>query len=133
MKKKQKSHLGKKVLLLAVVFILACLATYAIFLLKINSKIEAIELVKQEYLPKERLEGFVSDINRQGKFKLEGWNIKETGEKGVFNVSYSIRWLDEGGFRTGDPVGFWFRVNPESGLCSPIQPEATVTPYDPEG
>ncbi len=133
MKKKQKSHLGKKVIFVIVAFVLACLATYAFFLQKINTKMEAIELVKREYLPKERLEGFVSDINRQGKFKLEGWNIEETGEKGIFIVSYSIRWLDDGGFRTGDPVGFWFRVNPESGLCDPFQPDSTVTPFDLEG
>ena len=120
-------------LLLSLLFLAAIVTTYVIFVTRIDPKIEAIELVKREYLPKERLQEFVSDINRQGKFKLEGWKIEETGEKGVFLVSYSIRWLDDGGFRTGDPVGFWFRVSPERGFCDPIQPGSTVTPQMTEG
>ena len=132
-KKTDRRSAAKKAILLSLLFFAAIVSTYFIFVTRIDPKIEAIELVKREYLPKERLQEFVSDINRQGKFKLEGWKIEETGEKGVFLVSYSIRWLDDGGFRTGDPVGFWFRVSPEKGFCDPIQPVSTVTPQMTEG
>ncbi|MDO9508945.1 MAG: hypothetical protein Q7I97_06330 [Thermovirgaceae bacterium] len=133
MAKKSGLTFGKKALLLIVAFTLACLATYALFVLKVNTKVEAIELVKREYLPKETIDAFVSRTHQESKFKLLGWGIEETGEKGVFIVSYTIRRLNEDGFKIGDPVGYWFKVEPAKGSCEPIRPDGTITPEEREG
>jgi hypothetical protein len=114
-------------LIIAAIF-LACLATYAIFFQKITRKVHAIEIVQREYLPKESLDAFVSRVHREGKFKLLGWDISDTGEKGVYIVSYTIRRLNEDGFKTGDPVGYWFRVDTGKDYCEPVRPEGTITP-----
>jgi len=76
---------------------------------------------------------FVSKIHQEGKFKLLGWDIDNTDEKGVYIVSYTIRWLNKDGFKIGDPVGYWFKVDPKKGFCEPICPEGTTTPKEQEG
>lgn len=133
MAKKGGSNFGRNILLVGAAFVLACVATYALFLYKVNAKVEAIEMVQKNYLPKDSINAFVSKIHREGKFKLLGWDIEETGEKGVYIVSYSIRRLNDDGFKVGDPVGYWFRVDPKRGFCEPILPEGTITPEENEG
>lgn len=133
MAKKSKSDFGRNTLLIIGAFILACLATYALFLNKINTKYEAIEMVQKNYLPKESTDAFISRVHQKGKFKLLGWDIDNTDEKGVYIVSYTIRRLNEEGFKVGDPVGYWFRVDPARGLCEPVRPEGTITPEEREG
>lgn len=133
MAKKGGSKLGRNILLVIAAFILACIATYSIFLQKINTKVEAIEMVQKDHLPKDSINAFISKIHKEGKFKLLGWDIDETDEKGVYIVSYTIRRLNEDGFKVGDPVGYWFRVDPKRGLCEPVCPEGTITPEEKEG
>lgn len=128
MAKKRGSNSGRKILLLIVAFILACIATYAMFLYKVNGKIEAMEIVQRDHLPKDSIDAFLSKVHREGKFKLLGWDIDETDEKGVYIVSYTIRRLNEDGFRVGDTIGYWFKVDPQSGLCEPFRPDGTITP-----
>lgn len=128
MAKKRGSNSGRNILLLIVAFILACIATYAMFLYKVNGKIEAMEIVQRDHLPKDRIDAFLSKVHREGKFKLLGWDIDETDEKGVYIVSYTIRRLNEDGFRVGDTIGYWFKVDPQSGLCEPFRPDGTITP-----
>ncbi len=128
MAKKGGPSLGIKVLVLIVAFALACMATYASFFYTVNNKVDAIEIVKKNYLPKDSVDAFISKIHHEGKFKLFGWNIEESGEKDIYIVSYTIRRLNEDGFQVGDPVGYWFRVDPKRGFCEPICPDGTITP-----
>lgn len=128
MAKKRGPTLGIKIMLLIGAFILACIATYAMFFYKVNYKVEAIEMVQKDYLPKDSINAFISKVHQEGKFKLLGWNIEDTDEKGIYIVSYTIRRLNEDGFRVGDPVGYWFRVDPKRGFCEPVCPDGTITP-----
>lgn len=128
MAKKRGSSSGKKVLLLIMAFILACIATYAMFLYKVNGKIEAMEIVQRDHLPKDSINAFLSKMHREGKFKLLGWDIDDTEEKGVYIVSYTARRLNDDGFKVGDPIGYWFRVDPKRGLCERLRPDGTITP-----
>jgi len=130
MAKTKGSNFGRNTILIIAAIVLACLATYAMFFQKITNKVQAMEIVQKEYLPKESLDAFVSRAHSEGKFKLIGWDISETGEKGVYVVSYTIRRLSEDGFKTGDPVGYWFRVDTGNGNCEPVRPEGTITPGD---
>ncbi|MDT8285136.1 MAG: hypothetical protein RQ767_06380 [Thermovirgaceae bacterium] len=128
MAKKRGSSSGKKALLLIMAFILACIATYAMFLYKVNSKIEAMEIVQRDHLPKDSINAFLSKMHQEGKFKLLGWDIDDTDEKGVYIVSYTVRRLNDDGFKVGDPIGYWFRVDPKRGLCEGLRPDGTITP-----
>jgi hypothetical protein len=128
MARKKDPAFGKKTILFLVAFALACLASWHFYLDKVSVKAEAIGLVQKQYLPKEKTDEFLSKIHEGGKFKLTGWGIEETSEKNVFIVSYTARRLNEDGFRMGDPIGYWFRVNPAVGSCEQLKPEGTTAP-----
>ncbi|MEA3508653.1 MAG: hypothetical protein U9R40_07025 [Synergistota bacterium] len=122
---------GKKVIIVFTAFALACLATYVMFHLKINNKVEAIEMVKEQ-LTKDRRDAFVSRVNTEGKFKLTGWDIDNCEGAREYIVSYSLRRLNEDGFKVGDPVGYWYHVDVDNGVCEQIYPEDTVTLAEPK-
>ncbi|MFP4481494.1 MAG: hypothetical protein ACLFN0_01710 [Thermovirgaceae bacterium] len=119
-----------KISLLIVIVFVVCLAAFSLFMTRVNAKIDAIELVKSQYLPKERRDSFVSAVNREGKFKLLGWDIKPADEEDTFIVSYRLKRLDEKGFAEGPEEGFWYRVNLRGNSCEQVFPPGTVTPEE---
>jgi hypothetical protein len=119
----------KIALLIAVVFVV-CFAVFSFFMTKVDAKMDAIELVKTRYLPKERRDGFVSSVSREGKFKLLGWDIKPAGDEETFIVSYKLKRLNEDGFAKGPEEGFWYRVNLSENSCEQVFPPGTVTPEE---
>lgn len=121
---------GLKIALLVVVVFVACFSVFSWFLTRIDAKIEAIEMVKARHLHKERLDSFVSRVNREGKFKLLGWDIEPADKDGTFIVSYRLRRLNEEGFMRGPEEGYWYRVDLQDGTCKQVFPPGTVTPED---
>lgn len=124
---KQKNFRFKIALMLVVLFF-ACLWVFSHFLTRIDEKMEAIEMVKAQYLQKERIEGFVSNVNQEGKFKLIGWDIEPAEKEGAFIVSYTVRRLNEDGFAIGPVEGFWYKVDLKENSCEQIYPPGTYTP-----
>jgi hypothetical protein len=124
----KRKKFGLKIALMLVVLFFACLWVFSHFLTRIDEKMEAIEMVKAQHLQKERIEGFVSNVNREGKFKLIGWDIEPTEKKRVFIVSYTLRRLNEDGFATGPVEGFWYKVDLKENSCEQIFPPGTSTP-----
>ncbi|AER67307.1 hypothetical protein Tlie_1585 [Thermovirga lienii DSM 17291] len=122
--------MARKTYMLIILLFVICLGAFSFFWSRIETKVEAIQIVKEHYLPKERLESFVSRVSKEGKFKLIGWDIKPTEEKHTFVVSYTLNRLDKEGFKTGPVEGYWFEVNTQKGTCKQIFPEGTLTPSE---
>jgi len=87
--------------MLIILLFVICLGAFSFFWSRIETKVEAIQIVKEHYLPKERLESFVSRVSKEGKFKLIGWDIKPTEEKHTFVVSYTLNRLIKRASRLG--------------------------------
>jgi hypothetical protein len=128
MARKKDSAFGKKMILFLAAFAFAFIVSWHFYLDRVSAKAEAIGLVQSQHLPKEKTDEFISKVHEGGKFKLMGWGIEETDEKNVFIVSYTARRLNEDGFKVGDPIGYWFKVDPAEGICVPLKPEGTVAP-----
>ena len=127
---KKNSLIPRKAYLLVVLVFIICLGAFSLFWSRIEAKVEAIQIVKESYLPKEKLQAFVSKVSKEGKFKLIGWGIKPTEEKGKYIVSYTLNRLNREGFKIGPVEGYWFKVDIQNDICEQIFPEGTVTPTE---